>query len=284
MIRFKCKASAPSCARERPRLQRNEDGSQRLPLYGWHDEANGQRMAKLFVDKAIDTPLTSSLTMRLPSPPPQQPFTIPLPPDLLDAVLPNTTHDERVKSFNDVLELEGSVDAAVALHTRVYECIKTGVVIGVRPVPPPHLTLVFFCATQIQCVQATYPPANAVIHTADVGPLRLFYHSLYPAHLRANNPFSWNLYIGRPGQGLESIMPDWEAQGIRVEVPNLLGRWERCGALTILPSTRVRITYPESDRDNEGKKFTVTEEVILPGDPKDARIHVRLLPPPPVDV
>ncbi|KAJ7431893.1 hypothetical protein B0H11DRAFT_2261313 [Mycena galericulata] len=98
----------------------------------------------------------------------------------------------------------------------------------------------------------------------DVGPLRLFYHLTFPAPLNVNNLFSWNLYIGRPNRGLDSIMPDWEAQGIRVQVPNLISRWERCGALTILPSTRVRITYP----DNSGRGFT--EKIILPGDPKDA--------------
>ncbi|KAJ7468233.1 hypothetical protein B0H11DRAFT_1921109 [Mycena galericulata] len=183
-------------------------------------------------------------------PPPQQPVTIPLAPDLLDAVWPNSTHDERVNNFSDIVNAEGGVDAAIAYLERHYECLKTGVVIG-----------------------ATFPPANAVIHMADVGPLRLFYHSTFPAPLHVNSLFSWNLYIGRPNRGLDSIMPDWEAQGIRVQIPNLIGRWERCGALTILPSTRVRITYP----DSSGRDFT--EEIILPGDPKDAHIPVYLLPP-----
>ncbi|KAJ7083374.1 hypothetical protein B0H15DRAFT_423465 [Mycena belliarum] len=182
----------------------------------------------------------------------QQRIDIPLDPELLDAVLPNTTHEERVKSFSDVLNAEGSVDAAIALYKRHYECVKTGAVIGATR-PPPYL--------------------SEVIHMADVGPLRLFYHSTYPARLHANSPFSWNLYIGRADQGLESIMPDWEAQGIHVEVPNLLGRWERCGALTILPSTRVRITY----RSGTSRDFK--EEIILPGGPKDAHFPVRLLPP-----
>ncbi|KAJ6532296.1 hypothetical protein B0H10DRAFT_2449812 [Mycena sp. CBHHK59/15] len=178
-----------------------------------------------------------------------QRIVIPLALDLLDAVLPNTTHDQRVKSFDDIVNAEGGVDPAIAFFKRHYECLKTGVVIG-----------------------ATRPPANAVIHMADVGPLRLFYHSTYPARLQENSPFSWNLYIGRAKGGLESIMPDWEGQGIRVEIPNLIGHWERCGALTILPSTRVRITYRHSNRDFK-------EEIILPGNPKDAHIPVRLLPP-----
>ncbi|KAJ7249731.1 hypothetical protein B0H12DRAFT_1121563 [Mycena haematopus] len=186
--------------------------------------------------------------------PPQQPVIIPLAPHILDAVLPNTTDAERMQSFRDIVDAKGSVAAAKAYLERHYEFLKTGVVIG-----------------------AARPPPNAIIHRTNVGPLRLFYHSTFPADLQENSPFSWNLYIGLANRDEESIMPDWEDHGILVEIPNLIGHWERCGALTLLPSTRVRITYPDSSR--RGRNFK--EEIILPGDPKDVHIPVRLLPPPP---
>ncbi|KAJ7434819.1 hypothetical protein B0H11DRAFT_2257906 [Mycena galericulata] len=149
---------------------------------------------------------------------------IPISSELLDAVLPDTTHEHRVKSFNDILAIHGSIDAAKTFYEQHYEFMKDGAVIG----------------------------------------------ALLPFDLSSplpeEQPFSWNLYLGWANQDQESIMTDWEKKGILVEVSNLVtSRRQRFGALTILPST----TYSA-----KGGHGVWKEEVILPGDPKDAHIPI----------
>ncbi|KAJ7076403.1 hypothetical protein B0H15DRAFT_1026652 [Mycena belliarum] len=75
---------------------------------------------------------------------------------------------------------------------------------------------------------------------------RIFYHATFPSHLQDSKPFMWNFYIGHRGQGLPSILPDWARQGIVVKIPSLAGERGECQALMILPSTRVRISYYDS--------------------------------------
>jgi hypothetical protein len=120
-------------------------------------------------------------------------------------------------------------------------------------------------------LQAERPPSNAIVKQANVGPLAIFYHSAYPPHLQQNAPFMWNFYIGRRGQGQSSIMKDWSAQGIRVEIMGFTGKWEDCTLLKIVPSTRVRITYYTSPG------IHAKEEVVFPPDPREASIPVHYL-------
>ncbi|KAJ7744315.1 hypothetical protein B0H14DRAFT_2986948 [Mycena olivaceomarginata] len=90
---------------------------------------------------------------------------------------------------------------------------------------------------------APSPPVNADIKSTDVGPFTIFYHPTFPRHLQRITRLRGTFYIGRCGQGVRSIMPDWAQQGIVVKIPGLTGEWGECQALTILPSTRVRLTY-----------------------------------------
>lgn len=93
----------------------------------------------------------------------------------------------------------------------------------------------------------------------------------------------WNFYIGRRGQGVHSIMPDLAQQGIVVKIPGLTGEWGECQALTILPSTRVRLTYYDtlgkhSQRGGASNRAQVTtHELVFPPDPRESSITVHYL-------
>ncbi|KAJ7226729.1 hypothetical protein GGX14DRAFT_626900 [Mycena pura] len=158
-------------------------------------------------------------------------------PQILATLLPDGDADRRNTYLQDHIDAMG-YEGAVAALRQTYDVVQTGVFVG-----PP------------------FPPPNAEVQSAEVGPFKIFYHSLYPRELQHRARFNWNFYIGWRGEGLESIMPDWSKRGIVVKITNLLGRWENCRVLTVLPSTRVRITYAG-----------VTREVVFPPDPKEASI------------
>ncbi|KAJ7150998.1 hypothetical protein B0H12DRAFT_1174293 [Mycena haematopus] len=103
-----------------------------------------------------------------------------------------------------------------------------------------------------------FPPPNAIVKKARVGPFTVFYHSNYPPHVQALAGFMWNFYIG-DGPAQSSIMPDWSTQGIHVAVQmDLL--WHDSLVLTVLPSSRVRISY--NFKGNQG-----IQDVIFPPNP-----------------
>ena len=76
--------------------------------------------------------------------------------------------------------------------------------------------------------------------------------------------------MGTHGGGVKSIMPKWVERGIVVQILGLTGKWEDCQMLTILASTRVRISYP-----NHGTYTTY--ELVFPPDPDEASIRVYYL-------
>ncbi|KAJ7791197.1 hypothetical protein B0H14DRAFT_2936435 [Mycena olivaceomarginata] len=145
--------------------------------------------------------------------------------EFLATVLPDASPQQRQDVFDDAVNTEGGFGAAVAFFKRFHDVVASGVVMG-----------------------APSPPVNAEVKSTDVGPFTIFYHPTFPRHLQENNPFMWNFYIGRRGQGVHSIMPDLAQQGIVVKIPGLTGEWGECQALTILPSTRVRLTYYDTPR------------------------------------
>jgi len=165
--------------------------------------------------------------------------------------MPDVTSAQRRREiFAETVSTEGSFEAALRLAfvERIHKVVVSGVVMG-----------------------APSPPANAEVKSSDVGPFRIFYHATYPSHLQDNSPFMWNFYIGKRGQGLDSIMPDWMRQGIVVKIPGLTGKWGECPVLTIPPSTRVRISYHDSNRTQ------VTDEVVFPPDPRESSITVHFV-------
>ncbi|KAJ6478599.1 hypothetical protein C8R47DRAFT_1323077 [Mycena vitilis] len=181
--------------------------------------------------------------------------------EYLSTALPDTSLQHRRDAFNDAVKNEGSVEAAVAWFKRIHDVVTSGAVIGARS-----------------------PPANAQVKTIDVGPFTIFYHSTFPPHLLEKNVFTWNFYIGLRGQGVDSIMQDWVQQGIVFTIPTLGLVWEDCQLLTILPSTRVRLTYHEpfemQRSMGEGMKpgrAQVTHELIFPPDPQDSSITLHYL-------
>ncbi|KAJ7364273.1 hypothetical protein DFH08DRAFT_838807 [Mycena albidolilacea] len=172
------------------------------------------------------------------------------PDELLATVLPDVCAQRRRDAFAEVVNTEGSFEAAIAFIKRIHEAVASGVVMG-APSPPAH--------------------RHAEVKSTDVGQFRIFYHATFPSHLQDSNAFMWNFYIGQRGQGLPSIMPDWARQGIVVKIPGLTGKWGECQALTVLPSTRVRISYHDSNRTQ------VTHEVVFPPDPRESSITVHYL-------
>ncbi|KAJ7226726.1 hypothetical protein GGX14DRAFT_417202, partial [Mycena pura] len=170
---------------------------------------------------------------------PEEPVSLP---QILATLLPDGEADRRKTFLQDHIDGMGYEAAVVALR-QTYNAVQTGVVVG-----------------------ASFPPPRAEVKSAEVGPFKIFNHSLYPRELQHRTQFQWNFYIGWRGEGLESIMPDWSKRGIVVKIPNFIGQWENCPLLIILPSTRVRITYAGA-----------THEVVFPPDPKDASIPVHYL-------
>ncbi|KAJ6489066.1 hypothetical protein C8R45DRAFT_1213630 [Mycena sanguinolenta] len=117
----------------------------------------------------------------------------------------------------------------------------------------------------------TYDLTTADLKTASVGPLTIFYHANCPPHLQksAVNGFMWNFYIGdRPDRG--SIMPGWDTKGINVQLKTDFG-WKDCGkCLTVLPSSRVQISFPFGGKAR-------LEEIIFPPAPWHSHVPVQLL-------
>ncbi|KAJ6513787.1 hypothetical protein C8R47DRAFT_1091830 [Mycena vitilis] len=179
--------------------------------------------------------------------PPQQPIPVAID-RFLDSQLPDATALHRQKVFDDTANLFGGFDAAVAYFQSSIDVVASGVVLG-----------------------AERPPSNAIVKEANVGPLAIFYHSAFPPRLQQSAPFMWNFYIGWRGQGQSSIMKDWSAQGIRVEIMGYTGKWEDCTLLQIAPSTRVRIAYYISSSTQ------AKEELVFPPDPREASIPVHYL-------
>ncbi|KAJ7890398.1 hypothetical protein B0H13DRAFT_2666015 [Mycena leptocephala] len=160
----------------------------------------------------------------------------------------NVDPKEHRTIFEDVIKNEGSYEAAVAYFEDIRQVVESGAVFG-----------------------ASLPPPGHILKSVDIGPLAIFYHSTFPAHLQQGNYFTWNFYIGSIGAGEESIMPDWSKRGIVVRILGLTGRWEECLILTIRASTRVRISYSDDTRG------TTTHELVFPPDPSEASIDVHYL-------
>ncbi|KAJ6493078.1 hypothetical protein C8R45DRAFT_183129 [Mycena sanguinolenta] len=133
---------------------------------------------------------------------------------------------------------------------------------------------VFFVAGNFFTIatQPERPPHNAIVKQATVGPFTILYHSAYPPHLQHRASFAWNFYIGRHGEGQNSIMQpeEWSRRGIRVDIIGYTGKWENCTLLKVAPATRVRFTYPTSTT-------VAQEEVVFPRNPREASIPIQYL-------
>ncbi|KAJ7856746.1 hypothetical protein B0H14DRAFT_2752636 [Mycena olivaceomarginata] len=176
--------------------------------------------------------------------------------EFLATVLPDASPQQRQDVFDDTVNTEGGLEAAVAFFKRFHDVVASGVMMG-----------------------APSPPVNAEIKSTDVGPFTIFYHPTFPRHLQENNLFMWNFYIGRRGQGVCLIMPDLAQQGIVVKIPGLTGEWGECQALTILPSTRVRLTYYDTPakqsqiRGGASNRVQVTHELVFSTRPAGILLH-----------
>ncbi|KAJ7129605.1 hypothetical protein C8R44DRAFT_872851 [Mycena epipterygia] len=108
--------------------------------------------------------------------------------EYLATTLPDASPQQQQDLFDGAINTEGGFEAAVTFS-------------NVSTTSPLLVSL----------------PANAEVNYTDVGPFTIFYHSTYPHH-QENNQFMRNFYIGRRGQGIGSIMPDWAQQGIVVRI------------------------------------------------------------------
>ncbi|KAJ7034190.1 hypothetical protein C8F04DRAFT_1183476 [Mycena alexandri] len=102
---------------------------------------------------------------------------------LILAEHPDATPQFQEKMFRQMVDFEGSFDAAVAFYKRALEVFDSGVSMG-----------------------PSRPPANAELESVEFGPFTVFSHSLYPGQLQATNPFMWNFYIGERGGDRRSII------------------------------------------------------------------------------
>ncbi|KAJ7042706.1 hypothetical protein C8F04DRAFT_1390653 [Mycena alexandri] len=177
---------------------------------------------------------------------PEYPVPYHVPPHIeayLAALNPKSPPEYRRFLFNHTVEFTGGYEQALAYFQDSVDVIRAGA-----------------------GMPGAAPPANADVHTTTVGPLTIFYHSMFPVHMQGPTPFSWNFYIGS-GPEQHSIITDWEAKGITVHVMGYTCDWEKCTLGSVLPSTRVRIAYSFA-----GKKGI--EELIFPPDPTQPEPYV----------
>ncbi|KAJ7792718.1 hypothetical protein B0H13DRAFT_1935656 [Mycena leptocephala] len=157
------------------------------------------------------------------------------PDELLAAVLPDVGVQPRREVFTDITNTEGSFEAALAYVKGIHEVVLSGAAMGLRP------------TSSLGCV----PPTNAEVKSSDsdVGPFKFFYHSLYPSHLQDSNSPSRGILCW-PARARHLL--DYARLGAPRHCRQDSGFGRECQALMILPFTRVRISY----RDSNGTQLT----------------------------
>ncbi|KAJ6465079.1 hypothetical protein C8R47DRAFT_1224554 [Mycena vitilis] len=98
--------------------------------------------------------------------------------------------------------------------------------------------------------------ANADLKWFDFDVHRIFYHSLHPPNYPYPTGFSWSLYIGKSGQGVESIIQD-AIKLYDIKLLNMVGRWSLCVVENVLADTKIRIYRQGSE----------AQELVFPPDP-----------------
>ncbi|KAJ6481772.1 hypothetical protein C8R45DRAFT_311816 [Mycena sanguinolenta] len=116
---------------------------------------------------------------------------------------------------------------------------------------------------------AKVPPASRMddLKSFDFYSHRVFHHPTHPADCPNPGLFTWNFYIGKSGEGVESIDQDAE-KTYRIELLDFRGRWGRCKILNVLPRTRVRMLG----------SGTQVHELVFPPNPNELDVVVHLLP------
>ncbi|KAF7366476.1 hypothetical protein MSAN_00904600 [Mycena sanguinolenta] len=115
---------------------------------------------------------------------------------------------------------------------------------------------------------AKVPPATRMddLKSFDFDIHRVFYHPTYPADCPNPGLFTWNFYIGKRGEGVESIDQDAE-KTYRIQLLDF-GRWGPCKILNVLPGTRVRMLGSDS-------RF---HQLVFPNNPYEISDFVHYLP------
>ncbi|KAJ7055050.1 hypothetical protein C8F01DRAFT_1259076 [Mycena amicta] len=173
---------------------------------------------------------------------------------------PDSTQEYRQSLFDDMANLYGAYDKAVGHFESIRDTLESGAVIGVRP---SFLSLF----PRQRVLQPERPPANSNVKVANIGPFAIFYHPVWPAHLKNPGPLMFNFYIGWSGQGQDSIMTDWQTQGVTVELKDFKDEWVDNSLLVVAPSARIRITHPQLG----------SEELIFPADPRQVNLRTHYL-------
>jgi hypothetical protein len=146
---------------------------------------------------------------------------------LVAKIYPMLKEDQRTEIFHYALKTTLDL-TAVDDHFRVLRVTLTSSV-GVLNA--------LFGDLKLTWVLQIVPPPGADIKTFDVDVLRVFYHSTHSADPLNPGPFFWNFYIGRQGEGVDSIILDAHK---KYEV-KLSDNWVPCYPMVVLPGTRVRI-------------------------------------------
>ncbi|KAJ7982821.1 hypothetical protein DFH06DRAFT_711531 [Mycena polygramma] len=103
---------------------------------------------------------------------------------------------------------------------------------------------------------ATTPPPNADLKWFDFDVHRIFYHSLYPPNHPNPDGFSWSFYIGKRGEGVESIIED-AIKLYDIKLLSMVGTWSPCVVGNVLADTKIRIYRQGSE----------VQELSFPPDP-----------------
>ncbi|KAJ6481774.1 hypothetical protein C8R45DRAFT_311844 [Mycena sanguinolenta] len=162
---------------------------------------------------------------------------------MLAQIYPDMKEDQHREFLQDTLE-DVSPEAAVIYFRELLEVTTSGVAFA-----------------------ATVPPANRTdLKSFDFDIHRIFYHSTWPPHLQDRNAFTWNFYIGKRGQGIESIVQDAH-KVYDVKILGMLGEWVGCYLMNVPPRTRVRLLGSASQ----------VHELVFPPDPNESAV-VHFLP------
>ncbi|KAK7025033.1 hypothetical protein R3P38DRAFT_3533212 [Favolaschia claudopus] len=168
-----------------------------------------------------------------------------------------TSRDSRKSAFRKTIDaerevdIEGSVERALESFQARGDALYAGLIFG------PDM-----------------PPLDATLKYTDVGSkYRLFYHPMFPTSpYPADAPYIFNVYIGRYGRSKNSIL-NWKQEPIVVKQQNLFGEWRDMTCLVAPASSRMRISFRESEAD--GQEVVVVHEFVFPPDPREnVRVHL----------
>ncbi|KAF8213881.1 hypothetical protein K438DRAFT_1749996 [Mycena galopus ATCC 62051] len=166
--------------------------------------------------------------------------------ELLATIQPDLTDGQRQELFEAVLMDENNDFEAVERQFKMeLAVIESGAVFGAA-VPPPG--------------------RESDIKFFDFDIYRVFYHSTHPPAV-ANAMFSCNFYIGKSGQGIESITLNAHAV-YDIKLLDMTGEWATCYPMNVLPGTRVRLLGSMSQ----------VQELVFPLNPYEISAVIHHLP------